>query len=248
MLTLNHLSAGYHDRTVLSDISLSFEPDRIYTVVGKNGCGKSTLLKTCAGLISPSSGELLLDGKELARYTPTERARNISYLSQSHQIPNITVERLIAHGRFPYLGYPQTLKKDDWDMVDRAVNLMQLDELRHQNLTPLSGGECQRVYLAMQLAQDTPILLLDEPNTYMDIEYQLHFLELLNRLKQSGKTVVMVLHDLEQALHYSDQIAVMDAGRIVQIGSPDEVMNSGILTEVFHVQMEHKPYSFRPVD
>jgi len=248
MLTLNHLYAGYDNRNVLSDINLSVDPGQIYTIVGKNGCGKSTLLKTCAGLISPTSGELLLNGKDLTRYTPTERARTISYLSQTRNVPNITVERLITHGRFPHLGYPQTLRKDDWDVVDRAINLMQLDELRQTNLTSLSGGECQRVYLAMLLAQDAPILLLDEPNTYMDIEYQLYFLELLHRLKQSGKTIVMVLHDLEQALHYSDRIAVMDDGQIAQFAPPDEVINSGILTEVFHVEIAHKPYSFRPIN
>lgn len=244
MLELKDLSAGYQQHAVIRNIELAFEPGNIHTIIGKNGCGKSTLLKCCSGMISPHSGTILLDGKYLTQIEHTERARLISYLSQSRNTPGITVERLVMHGRFPHLGYPKKLQANDWEQIDRCLHLMQLDAFREKSLADLSGGERQRVYLAMLLAQDTPIVLLDEPTTYMDIEYQLSFLELLSELKRSGKTIVMVLHDLEQALHYSDRIIVMDQGTIVQDGSPNEILEEGTLSKVFHVHMERSPYRF----
>ena len=244
MLELNNLSVGYDGRYVIRNVDLSFEPGNIYTIIGKNGSGKSTLLKSCSGLLTPKVGSVLLDGKELSKYPANQRAQKISYLSQSTNTPNITVKRLLAHARFPHLSYPKKLRQEDINIIYRALGDMKAACFIHDSLRELSGGERQRVYLAMQLAQDTPILLLDEPTTYLDIEYQLSLMELLQKLKAQGKTIIMVLHDLEQALKYSDQIIAIDAGKEIYTGTPDEILAGGILRKVFHVDVQRSDYRF----
>ena len=244
MLELNNLSVGYDGRYVIRNVDLSFEPGNIYTIIGKNGSGKSTLLKSCSGLLTPKVGSVLLDGKELSKYPANQRAQKISYLSQSTNTPNITVERLLAHARFPHLSYPKKLRQEDINIIYRALGDMKAACFIHDSLRELSGGERQRVYLAMQLAQDTPILLLDEPTTYLAIEYQLSLMELLQKLKAQGKTIIMVLHDLEQALKYSDQIIAIDAGKEIYTGTPDEILAGGILRKVFHVDVQRSDYRF----
>lgn len=236
MLELINVSSGYHGQDTIRDVSLTFQPGRIYTIVGRNGCGKSTLLKTCAGLLQPSSGSILLDGQKLDSYVPVERARRISYLSQSRNTPGLHVERLVEHGRYPRLEAPRRFNLEDRAAVETAIEIMQLANLRHKNMQELSGGEQQRVYLAMQLSQDAPILLLDEPTTYMDIDYQLSLLDLLHQLKARGKTIILVLHDLQQALNVSDGIVVMENGRVVSAASPDVTLSAGVLEQTFHVR------------
>ena len=244
MLELKNLSVGYDGRYVIRNVNLSFEPGMIYTIIGKNGSGKSTLLKSCSGLLTPKVGSVLLDGKELSKYPANQRAQKVSYLSQSTNTPNITVERLLAHARFPHLSYPKKLRDEDIRIIYRALGDMKAQCFIHSSLRELSGGERQRVYLAMQLAQDTEVLLLDEPTTYLDIEYQLSLMELLQKLKAQGKTVIMVLHDLEQALKYSDRIIAIDAGKEIYTGTPEEIMAGGILKKVFHVDVQRNEYSF----
>lgn len=242
MLELKNLSVGYGGRVCLENVNLSFQPCMIHTIVGRNGCGKSTLLKTCCGLLPPGSGSILLDEKNLWKYPSTERAKSISYLSQSRNTPNITVERLMAHARFPYLSYPKKLRQQDRDVISRAMEAMRVSQFADTSLCELSGGERQRVYLAMLLAQDTPVVLLDEPTTYLDIEYQLSLMELLIRLKNEGKTIIMVLHDLHQALTYSDRIIAIDENKQIHTGTPDEMLRSGILSKVFHVDIQRSEY------
>ena len=244
MLELNNLSVGYDGRCVIRNVNLTFEPGMIYTIVGKNGSGKSTLLKSCSGLLTPKVGSVLLDGKELSKYPPNQRAQKVSYLSQSTNTPNITVERLLAHARFPHLSYPKKLRQEDISIIYRALGDMKAACFVHDSLRELSGGERQRVYLAMQLAQNAPILLLDEPTTYLDIEYQLSLMELLQKLKAQGKTIIMVLHDLEQALKYSDQIIAVDAGKDIYTGTPEEILADGTLKKIFHVDVQRNEYSF----
>ncbi|NLK36881.1 MAG: ABC transporter ATP-binding protein, partial [Epulopiscium sp.] len=229
---------------VIRDVNLSFESGRIYTMIGKNGCGKSTLLKSCSGLLNPKTGSVLLDGKELHQYLPNERAKKISYLSQSTNTPNITVERLLAHARFPHLSYPKKLRQEDWNIIYKSLEEMNAKGFANTSLRALSGGERQRIYLAMQLAQDTKILLLDEPTTYLDIEYQLSLMKLLEKLKQQGKTIVMVLHDLEQALKYSDYIIAIDTEKEIYTGMPEKILNDGILRKIFHVEVKRSEYTF----
>lgn len=244
MLELKNLSVGYDGRYVIRNVNLTFEPGMIYTIVGKNGSGKSTLLKSCSGLLTPKVGTVFLDGKELSKYPANQRAQKVSYLSQSTSTPNITVERLLAHARFPYLSYPKKLKMEDWNIIYKAMGDMKAAGFMHDSLRQLSGGEQQRIFLAMQLAQDTPILLLDEPTTYLDIEYRLSLMELLQKLKSEGKTIIMVLHDLQQALKYSDRIIAIDAGREVFTGTPEEILQNGTLKKVFHVEVKRGEYPF----
>lgn len=248
MLKLNHISSGYHQTCVIHDINLSFEQGKIYTIVGKNGCGKSTLLKACAGILPLFSGKIFLDNQDLTQYSSIDRAKKLTYLSQFRTLPNITAGRLLEHGRFPHLGHPGKLGLADRQSIDRVIDLMNLRDLCDKPLPALSGGECQRVFLAMKLVQDTPILLLDEPTTYMDIEYQLFFLDLLTALKEEGRTIVLVLHDLSQALHYSDLILVMDEGRVIQTGTPKEFSESGVLSRVFHVKIDQHTYPFHAAE
>ena len=237
MLEVKNLSAGYGGDTVLHHINLTFLPGTLYTIVGKNGCGKSTLLKACAGLLPAAEGEILLEGRDLSTYQPNQRAQRISYLAQCGSIPAISAERFVMHGRHPHLGYPRKPRSVDRAAIDQAMELMKVDVFRNKSLGELSGGERQRVYLAMQLAQDTPIMLLDEPTTYMDLGHQLELLELLGSLKEQGKCIVMVLHDLEQALDCSDQIIAVDEGRVVRTGSPRALLDSGILAGLFGVEI-----------
>ncbi len=244
MLELKNLSVGYDHRYVIRDVNLSFERGMIYTIIGKNGSGKSTLLKSCSGLLLPKVGSVLLDGKELSAYPANKRAQKVSYLSQSTSIPNITVERLMAHARFPHLSYPKKLRQEDVSIIYTALGEMKAACFVHSSLRELSGGERQRVYLAMQLAQNTDILLLDEPTTYLDIEYQLSLMELLQKLKAQGKTIIMVLHDLQQTLKYSDRIIAIDAGKEIYTGTPEEILKNGILRKVFHVNVQHNEYFF----
>ncbi len=242
MLELKNPSVGYDGRYVIRNVNLVFEPGMIYTIIGKNGSGKSTLLKSCSGLLTPKEGSVLLDGKELSKYPSNARAQKVSYLSQSTNTPNITVERLLAHARFPHLSYPKKLRQEDIHIIYRALGHMKASCFVHYPLRELSGGERQRVYLAMQLVQDTPILLLDEPTTYMDIEYQLSLMELLQKLKAQGKTIIMVLHDLEQALKYSDRIIAIDAGKEIYTGTPEEILADGTLKKIFHVDVQRSEF------
>lgn len=235
MLKLENISAGYGKKNVLQNISLDFSPGQVYTIFGKNGCGKSTLLKTCADMLPVNEGRITLQGKPLNTFQPLERAQVISYLSQHRNTPNITVERLLMHGRHPYMSHLKQMRQEDWDMLEKVMECMDIKEFRHHSLTALSGGERQRVYLAMLLAQDAKILLLDEPTTYMDIAYQLKFLHLVQEQKRQGNLVIMVLHDINQALRISDQVVLMDRGRIVMQGTPKEVIQSENLQKVFQV-------------
>lgn len=237
MLDLINLSIGYHERYVIRDINLSFEAGMIYTIIGKNGSGKSTLLKSCSGLLKPKCGSVLLKGKKLEHYSHSDRSKEISYLSQTRSTPNITVERLLTHARFPHLTYPKKLRPEDWTIIYKSLDDMKATDFAQYSLRELSGGERQRVYLAMQLAQDTPVMLLDEPTTYLDIEYQLALMNHIQKLKTYKKTIIMVLHDLQQALYYSDCIIVIDTGQVIDIGTPEEILNNDTLKKVFHVDI-----------
>ena len=244
MLELNNVTLGYAGKAVLPIVSYSFEPGMIHTIVGKNGCGKSTLLKCCAGLLLPTAGTVMLNGKELSRYPSEGRAQNISYLSQDRNTPNITVERLLAHSRFPHLSYPKKLRPEDREIIRQSLALMQAEQFASCSLRELSGGERQRIYLAMQLAQDTPILLLDEPTTYLDIEYQLLLMEVLTDLKKKGRTIIMVLHDLEQALRYSDRLIAVHTDEKITSGTPEVILENGTLRRNFHVDVRRSCYEF----
>ena len=232
---MRNVYAGYGDQNVLRDVTLKIEPGRIYAVVGKNGCGKSTLLKTCAAILTPERGSICVNGRALAGFSPAERARILSYLSQSRNIPGISAARLVEHGRYPRLERPRRMGESDRAAVSLAIDRMHLRDICRKSMKQLSGGECQRAFIAMQLAQDAPLMLLDEPTTYMDIEHQLSLMSLLQTLRQTGKAIVMVLHDLPMALKYSDCIIAMENGCISSVAAPQATVESGILEKIFNI-------------
>ena len=228
MVELRNLTAGYGEKTVLHDISITFPPGTVTAILGVNGCGKSTLLKAAAGLIPLQGGEVLAG---------EPRARHIAYLPQSRRLPELTAYRLVLHGRFPWLGWPRNYRKEDHTAAKAAMEGLGVAEFADMPLPQLSGGTRQKCYLAMALAQEAPTILLDEPTSFLDPGHQLRFLEICRSLAAEGRAVVLVLHDLPLALRYADRVAVLDGGRLIALGTPDEIMSTDILQKTFGVQI-----------
>lgn len=238
MIELCALRVGYEGVEKLHGVSLRCPEGRITALIGPNGSGKSTLLKAVAGLLPCMSGTVLLGGEENTRLPRQKLAQALAYLPQSRNIPDISVRRMVLHGRFPYLGYPRRYRPEDYAIVDSA--LKQTGMYSHSNalMSRLSGGERQKVYLAMAIAQDTPIVLLDEPTTYLDIGHQLWVLQMMEDLKSAGKTVVVVLHDLNLALRCADSVALLEEGSLVAADTPENLAESGLIDRVFRVSTE----------
>lgn len=233
MIEFSHISAGYPGREVLSDVSFTVPKGSITALVGPNGCGKTTLLQTACGLIRPAKGEVLLNGKPVGSYKRRELARLMALLPQSREIPAVTVERLAAYGRYPHLGPGGALSAEDRRIAQEALRQAGAWELRHRELRELSGGERQRAYIAMALSQDSEILLLDEPTTYLDIGQKTQVMELIGELNARGRTILAVLHDLPLAFMYSSYVALMDGGKLIAFGSPEETREAA--AQVFGV-------------
>lgn len=181
------------------------------------------------------SGEIRLDGQDLGTFSPDEIARHIAYLPQSRSVPDITVSGLALHGRFPSLRSPRRYRREDYDKAAEALERVGLTALAHRNMTTLSGGHRQMAYLAMALAQDTDVILMDEPTTFLDIRNQLELLDRARALAAEGKTVVVILHDFEAALHYADHVVLLSEGRILKAGAAEEVLRSRELAEAFGI-------------
>lgn len=237
MLEIKALRAGYEDSLVLNGLSLTIPEGKVTVILGPNGCGKSTLLKSLCGILSVQSGQVLLDGAELLSLPPRQLAQNVAYLSQSRQVPDITAYRLVLHGRFPYLGYPRRYRREDHAMARAAMEQMGVWELADTLMEKLSGGQRQKVYIAMALAQDTPVILLDEPTTYLDISHQMQLMQHARALARQGKTVLMVIHDLPHAFQTADHLILMRDGEVVAQGSPEQIYASGWIERVFHVRL-----------
>lgn len=238
MIHLCDISAGYGGQAVIQNINLHFETGNIYSIIGKNGCGKSTLLKVASGLLVPYTGKVLLGQSSLSVLSAKQRAQRIAVLPQMRDVPQITVHSLVMHGRFPYLGFPRNPSPKDKEIVEQCMAQMGVTAYRNNSIRALSGGERQKVYLAMMLAQQADVLLLDEPTTYLDINHQLDLLDLLVMLRNEGKTIVMVMHDIAHALQYSDVVCVMEHGRIATVGTPEQIYKSGKIQSVFHINCE----------
>lgn len=236
MLELRNLYGGYGGKDILEDISISFAKGSITSVIGANGCGKSTLLQMCCGLLKPSRGQVLIDGKDIFKMKHTELAQKISYMEQVHNSGSITVRALASHGRFPYLGYPRRFTAQDKKTVDEALESAGVSDIADRRVSELSGGQRQRAYIAMTLAQDTDIVLLDEPSTYLDISSQFELMDIVSAMKKSGKTVITVLHDLNMALSNSDMTAVMKNGRLLGVMPPREAAESGLIRQALGVE------------
>jgi iron complex transport system ATP-binding protein len=233
-LRADGLTLRYDRRTVSEDLSLAV-PDGSFTVIiGPNACGKSTLLRAMSGLLPPAAGRVLLDGAPLTSYPARERARRLAFLPQSMAAPEgITVAELAARGRFAHQGLLRRHSAADADAVDRALADTGTADLADRRLDELSGGQRQRAWIAMVLAQDTPLILLDEPTTYLDITHQLEVLTLLHRLHRTGRTIVAVLHDLHLAARYATHLVAMKDGRVVAQGRPEDVVTGALVREVF---------------
>ena len=237
MIELKKVCASYDRHTVLQDVSAVFPREKVSVLLGPNGCGKTTLLKTALGLLPRDRGEILYDGQEISSLTAREIALHAAYLSQSRNIPHISVGRMVLHGRFPHLSYPRHYRREDYEIVRHALQRTDSLDLIDRPMEELSGGQRQKVYLAMALAQETNTIFMDEPTTYLDVRHQLEVMDIARSLAEEGIAVVMVLHDLSLALRTADQTIVMNGGRILQSGTPDEIYASGTLQQVFSVQV-----------
>ena len=240
----------YDDRVISQNLSVKI-PDGSFTViVGPNACGKSTLLRTLSKLIKPSAGQVVLDGKGITTYKSKEVARRLGLLPQSSTAPDgITVANLVAHGRYPYQNFIKQWTEEDEAAVLTAMQLTHTSELSHRFVDELSGGQRQRVWVAMVLAQQTPLLLLDEPTTYLDIAHQIELLELFIDLNQQGRTIIAVLHDLNHAARYANHIIAMKNGQIIAQGAPREIVTEQLVEEVFGLKCKiiDDPISHTPL-
>ena len=238
MIRLKNITAGYKEIEVIKNINISFEKGSITSIIGKNGSGKTTLLKTASKILKPFSGDIMLNGESIYNIPDKKLAKKISFLPQIRNTPNISVYNLVMHGRFPYLGFPRIPQDADKAIVEDALEKLRIKKHRNKNLRELSGGERQKVYIAMVLAQDTDYVFLDEPTTYLDINHQLEILDIIQELKNMGKAVIMVIHDLNNALTYCDKICLMDRGEVVIFDTPEAVYNSREIERVFHVKCD----------
>ncbi|GHU78759.1 iron-enterobactin transporter ATP-binding protein [Clostridia bacterium] len=236
MIELSAVCGGYNGREALSGISIAFARGRISAVIGPNGSGKSTLVKTAGGQLAPYGGKVTLDGEDVYSMPRRRLAKKVSCLPQTRGIPDIIAETMVLHGRFPYLGYPRIYGARDKAAAVRAMERAGVLPLRSRKLSELSGGERQKVYIAMLLAQDTDAVFLDEPTTYLDIAHQFEVIGLIKQLRDRGKAVVMVLHDINQALTCADNISVMRDGRLLQTAAPAEIVSGGVLEQAFGVK------------
>ncbi|RVX43836.1 iron complex transport system ATP-binding protein [Nonomuraea polychroma] len=229
------LTLGYDDQAIVTNLDVQVLDGKITMIVGANACGKSTLLRGLARLLKPRHGAVYLDGKALTEMSTHEVAKVLGLLPQTPLAPDgITVADLVARGRYPHQGWFRRWTERDDDAVTRALDATGTADLVNRPLRQLSGGQRQRVWVAMALAQDTDLLLLDEPTTYLDINHQVELLRLLRKLNaESGKTIVVVLHDLNLACRFSDHVIAMAEGAIVAEGAPTEVVTAELVEKVF---------------
>ena len=237
-LAAENLSSGYGDHRIVDSVHHEFAAGRITSIIGPNGCGKSTLLRTLARLINPSGGAVKLAGRPLSDFGSKELARRVAMLPQTPTAPEgISVFDLVGRERTPHQGLFGRWSSEDFEATARALEDTKIADLADRPVDELSGGQRQRVWIAMALAQQTDVLLLDEPTTYLDLKHQLEVLDLLTDLnRQRGTTIIMVLHDLNLAARYSDELVAMRSGTVKRAGSSHDVITDTTLRDVFDLE------------
>lgn len=240
MLETQDLTLAYDGQPIIHQLSAAIPAGKITALIGPNGCGKSTLLRGLARLMAPRGGSVLLDGKDIHRIATRDLAKIMGILPQSPVAPEgLLVRELVAQGRYPHQHWYQQWSPEDERAVERALEITGMVDLASRPVDALSGGQRQRAWIAMTLAQETELLLLDEPTTYLDMAHQLEVLHLLERLnRDEGRTVVMVVHDLNHATRYAQHIVAVRAGAVVAAGAPSEVITPDLLRRVFGIEAD----------
>lgn len=235
LLEGHKIKTGYDKKVIIDEVSLTLPPEKISIIIGANACGKSTLLKTMARLIKPYEGRVTLGGESVSSMGTKNLARQLGLMPQSPVVPEgITVSDLVARGRYPHQKAFGGLSQRDKVAIKEAMSLMGIEAIGDSCVDALSGGQRQRVWIAMALAQETDILILDEPTTFLDIAYQIEILDLLKDLnKKKGTTILMVLHDINLSARYGDYLFAMKAGALIAEGTPEEILNETLMKEVF---------------
>jgi iron complex transport system ATP-binding protein len=250
-LYTENLNIGYEERLIVKNLSVKIPDKKITTIIGSNGCGKSTLLKAITRIIAQQSGMVVLDGKNISKENTKNLAKKMAILPQTPESASgLTVGELVSYGRFPYQKGFGRLTKKDYQVIDWALEVTGIIDFKFRPVDSLSGGQRQRVWIAMALAQETEIIFLDEPTTYLDMAHQLEVLELLQKLNhEQGRTIVMVLHDLNQAARFADYIIALKEGQIVKAGECEEVISHDVLKQVFQIdaQIGRDPRTNKPM-
>ena len=250
-ISTKNLNISYGNLDIVKDLNLDIPKGKITTIIGSNGCGKSTILKTIARIIQAKSGDIFVNNINIKEQSPKDLAKVMAVLPQSPQAPSgLTVEELIAYGRFPHQKGFGKMKKEDEDIVTWALKSTGIEEFRERPMEALSGGQRQRAWIAMALAQQTEILILDEPTTYLDLAHQLEILKLLEELnRKQGTTIVMVIHELNNAARFADHMIGVKKGQVVCQGTAHEVMTKENLKELFNIDAEivEDPRNNKPV-
>ncbi|MFC8659007.1 ABC transporter ATP-binding protein [Streptomyces parvus] len=249
-LAARDITVGYGDRTVIDQLDVAIPSGVITTIIGPNGCGKSTLLRTLTRLLKPTGGTVVLDGEDIGTLRTKDVAKKLGLLPQAPVAPEgLTVADLVARGRHPHQSWLRQWSSDDADVVRRALAMTGVADLADRTVDSLSGGQRQRVWISMTLAQGTDLLLLDEPTTYLDLAHAIDVLDLVDDLHESGCTVVMVLHDLNLATRYSDNLVVMRGGAVLAQGHPRDVITAELLHGAFGLRAKviDDPVGDRPL-
>ncbi|KEI93057.1 ABC transporter ATP-binding protein [Clostridium botulinum] len=246
-----NLDIAYEDTLIVKELNMQIPKGKITSIIGANGCGKSTILKAVGRILKPKKGVVHLSGQDISKLSTKEIAKKMAILPQNPTAPSgLTVNELVAYGRFPHQKGFGNLTKEDKRIVKWALDATKLSEFERREVDTLSGGQRQRVWIAMALAQQTDLILLDEPTTYLDLAHQLEVLKLLYELNRNQKcTIVMVLHDLNLAARFSDYIIAIQKGAIIKYGNPEEVMTPEVLRKTFNINADIviEPKSNRPV-
>lgn len=250
MISCKNLKVGYEERVIIEDLSLNINKGEVVSIIGPNGCGKSTLLKSLSRMIKPISGDIYIQDENIKTLKSKSISQKVCLLSQHNDAPgDLTVEELVYFGRIPHKKWFESKSKSDEEIVKWAIENTGLTRYINTPISSLSGGERQRAYIAQALCQKPDVLLLDEPTTYLDISYQLELMELVREINEKlNITIVMVLHELNQASKYSDRLIIMKSGEIVSDGCPKEIINKEIIKKVYNIDcdIDNDPISNKP--